>query len=445
MNTGMPDFRNLAEEAKDRIASVLPRSFKSSKFFGAFSSHPGSKAGNSRESSGKRGLGAVKAKLFAGGRGLKAKASRQINVPVILQTALAVVICCGVLIAAGFGIYTVEQLEIHELRADLKAYSQDGVMPATYMNTALSLNVEAIAGRVTALTAVVGDGTGIDTEALQEINLQLIEIEGEAEALNRLIANLHPEETVEKSFSENVQNPLYDLETTVENLILNNEEFAEASAQNGAANDTGAFKVGKSRKQLPLRIVIIFGAAVVIGVFLFLFRKKLFGLFSRGEKPEGKKQSSAGAAKKTGPRQKTGNRDGYRQRRGNPPPAGREPAAKGRVPADRTAASTSPAVPPEQRDPDVTAADIGERSEKTTATPVATATATTAPMPEFADDDPIAKLAPALQKLAVAEREKAAAAKEGSMNYDETISSLAEIATAEADDLFAAADDDELN
>ena len=446
MKTGMPDFRKLAEEAKDRISSALPRGVKIPK------------------PSGKVSFSALKNKFSVKGGNFGGKTKGQINLPVFFHTVVAVLICCGVLIAAGFGIYTVEQLEIHDLRADLKAYSEDGVMPATYMNDALSLSVEAVAGRVSALAATVGDGTGISTEELQEINLQLIEIAGESEELSRLVANLHPDEMTERAFSEKVQNPLYDLETVVENLILNNDEIVDASLQNGAATDTGSIKVGKNKKQLPWLIVNIFVVALAIGVIIFLFRKKFFGLFSRKPKTKQTAQSEtnsrAGKGKGKGqPRQKSGNRSGSPRRQ------------TGEARTAHTAAAVTAPKTETEIEVGAKAAPVAEKANATVSVsakaepePITEKTAEPEPFPpaeeetvlspefpaaepdqaafDFDDGDPLSKLAPAFRKMAESEREKSARdPSDGSMSYDESISSLADIAEEDKDDLFASAED----
>lgn len=440
MKTGMPDFRALAEEAKDRISSVLPQAKKK------------------LPSSGKFSFSRLKNTVSQKRGRIGTKVKSGINIPVVLHAALAVLICCGVLIAAGIGLYTVEQMEIHELRADLKAYSDDGVMPATYMNAALSLNVESLAGRVTSLKEDVGDGTGISTEQLQSINLQLIEIEGESEELSHLIANLHPDETVEKAFSENVQNPLYDLETVVENLIVNNDEISDSSRENGVANDTGSFKIGKKQRQLPWVILIVFGVILVLAIVLLILRRKNALPFFRMQKSGGKRKVKENPAGKRVPRS-NGLRQNAPLRKTETVSSGVTNAEEFSVPEIETENESDSVMFDADTDlfADESAEFLAEQesvSEENDTLNAVEAEFESEPEAEpvaedidaIADEnDPLAKLAPALRKFAEIEREKSAKDKnEGFMSYDENISSLEEIANDESDDLFALDEDDSM-
>ena len=64
------------------------------------------------------------------------------------QTVLAVIVCCSVLIVAGLGFYGAQQMEIQNLKNELKAYVADGLVPAGSMDASVTLNIEAVGGRV---------------------------------------------------------------------------------------------------------------------------------------------------------------------------------------------------------------------------------------------------------------------------------------------------------
>ena len=121
MNIGKIDLKNEFSAVKKKIKNVVPR----------------------RGAAGKKEKQNPRRAGFASSpsQGTGPRRSVVFRVPVGIQTVIAVLVCCGVLFAAGFAVFTVEQMEIVSLKKDLKAYADDGVVPAGSMDSSVALNI----------------------------------------------------------------------------------------------------------------------------------------------------------------------------------------------------------------------------------------------------------------------------------------------------------------
>ena len=226
----------------------------------------------------------------------------RIVVPAFLQTTIAVIVCCGVLLAAGFAIFSVEQYEISSLKSDLKTYSDNGVVPAESLDELLALNVDALAGRVASLERWIDlsdDGT-LSGEDLQWVDAELNAIQEEARKMEILLNDVDAPSAVRTSFKDHVQSPLVTLAQTYEEINLSDEDVASTEVGTGAANDTGEFKLANAlRKTIRWTLIIILILAV-FAVGYFLLRPRWAGYIDKTGNGKGK--NGAGGKKKEKPK-----------------------------------------------------------------------------------------------------------------------------------------------
>lgn len=302
------------------------------------------------------------------------------HVPVALQTVVAVLICCGVLMAAGFAVFTVEQNEISSLKKDLKAYADDGVVPAGSMDASVSLNIEAVAGRVSSLQKIIdgaSDGT-LSNDELQWISTELDEITLESQILNDVLNDTEADKTLKTTYKDAVQSPLVTLQESFDALKVQDADVVDTAVEGGAATDTGAFKSSPGMETgTKWGIAIAAAVLLILILFGFLFRYKIAAFFSRS-----KKTGKASAGKK----KNTKNSRGSASR-----PGGKKPVS---YPSNvKPAEKEHKTIPAEK--PKAAATDESTPLEETSGT-------------ELDENDAfLEELAPALRKLAEKERKKA--------------------------------------
>ena len=220
----------------------------------------------------------------------------KLTIPIGVQTVLAVVICCGVLVLVGAGIITSQQMEVAELKSEIKTYVDDGVVPASAMNDSLSLNIESIGGRVEAARRMLdkAEDNALSNDDIQWLSLEISELQIESERLNDVLNAAEADKSLRKSFNETVQSPLVTLAETFETMTVNDSDIVDTSVENGAAASTGAFKVAGNLEK-GIRWIVVIAIIAVLAVLAFLFRHKLGGLFRR--KPQRGKAKAEAAAK----------------------------------------------------------------------------------------------------------------------------------------------------
>lgn len=300
------------------------------------------------------------------------------HVPVALQTVVAVLICCGVLIAVGFAVFTVEQSEIISLKKDLKTYADDGVVPAGSMEASVSLNVEAVAGRVSSLQKIIdgaADGT-LSNDDLQWLSTEIDEITLESQILNDVLNDTEADKVLKTTYKDTVQSPLVTLQESFDALKVQDADMVDTAVDGGAATDTGAFKSSPGMETgtkwgIAIAVIVL----LILIVLGFLFRYKIAAIFSRS-----KKTGKASAGKK----KNTKNAKGSPSRPGGKKPVSSPPNMKPEEKEHRTISAEKPK-----------AADESTPSEETSGT-------------ELDENDAfLEELAPALRKLAEKERKKA--------------------------------------
>lgn len=246
----------------------------------------------------------------AGERNDMPRRSGKLVLPVGAQTVIAVLVCCGVLLLVGAGVFTSQQMEISDLKAEIKTYVDDGVVPAGSMTESLSLNIEAIGGRIDMVQRVLDNAADgkLSGEDIQWVGVQLNEIQIEVERLNIVLNDADADKALRKLFNETVQSPLVTLTETYDTMTVNDADIVDTTVENGASNDTGAFKVtGELEKSI--RWIVIAVVLVVLIVAAVLFRHKLAGLFRRGGKKQAKGRKTRAASaenskEKAAPKQK---------------------------------------------------------------------------------------------------------------------------------------------
>ncbi|MGN0962177.1 MAG: hypothetical protein ACI4PP_01210 [Clostridia bacterium] len=352
-------------------------------------------------------------------RGTGPRRSVVFHVPVGIQTVIAVLVCCGVLFTAGFAVFTVEQMEINNLKKDLKAYSDDGVVPAGSMDDSVALNIESVAGRIDSLQKIIdgaADGT-LSNDELQWIGIEVDEVSTESQILNDVLNDVDAGKAEKTAYKDTVQSPLVTLQQSYDALQVRDDDVADTTVEGGAATDTGAFKSsGGLDTGTKWGIAIAILAVLALAAAIFLFRHKIAALFSR----------SAKASARSGKRKNDGR--GVKK----PAPAGKKPAA------ERERPKKKPAEKP------------GEKEAPTEKT-VSAATEKTAPNPGENEGEEKAvideneafleELAPALRKMAEKERQKAEdgsgmiePAEEDLLTFDESV--VTQDAIEEEEDSF---------
>lgn len=407
MNFGKINFKNEISAVKKKIKKGIPGKKKKS-------AHQGQSKGWSSPADGSR-------------------RSLVFHVPVALQTVIAVLVCCGVLLVAGFAVLGVQQDEINSLKGDLKAYSDDGVVPAGSMDSSVSLNIEAVAGRVTALQKMINSSADntLSNEDLQWIGVELDEIFVESQILNEVLNDIEANKTLKSTYKDAVQSPLVSLQESYDALKVKDSDVADPSVANGAATNNGAFK-SDGGMQAGVKWGIVIGVLLLVSVVLcFLFRHKLAEIFRRfpgvGKVvPPKKTMNSRG---KTAVSQRSGKK-----------------AAPSVVSAEKKAAKAPVSMK---------AADLSVEQTELTDVAVSVAENAAAGKTTEATDAPVVdeneafleELAPALRKLAEKERQNAmdgsgmiAPSTEDLMTFDDSVISQAEIEDEE-DVLFTKHDE----
>ena len=220
--------------------------------------------------------------------------------PVGVQTVLAVVICCGVLSLVGAGIFTSQQMEIQELKAEIRSYVDDGVVPAGAMNDSISLNIESVGGRIDGIQRMLDndEDNALSNDDIQWIALEINELQIESERLNSVLNDADADESLRRSFNDTVQSPLVTLSETFETMTVNDADIVDTAVENGAAANTGAFKVGGNLEKGIRWIVVVVIVVVFCGV-VFLFRHKLEKFLPGGKKrSRGKAKAKAASSSK---------------------------------------------------------------------------------------------------------------------------------------------------
>ena len=369
------------------------------------------------------------------------KRNGRVVVPVFLQTTIAVFVCCGVLAAAGFALFTVEQYEIAGLKADLKTYADAGVVPADSLEDSLALNVEALAGRVAALEKISasGGGASLGGEDLQWLGAELTAVQEEARKMDQILNDVDAADNVRAAFKDKIQSPLVTLQQNYDSLGISDEDVASTSVETGAATNTGEFKLANAlRRGIRWTLLILAVLAVLVLICLAL-RRRFGGSLAAAlrERPQ-----KAAKAKKQRPRRSAAAKGKKRQR-----PAAKEtvkPAAPAAAAADapEAAAEAESAEPAGSEPP-----RAGDEDENNADAEAAAAAAAEAAKKE--ETDFYENLAPSLKKMAETERANAAEgaampspAEEDLLSFDASVESLGSI-DSDDDDLFLADGGDE--
>lgn len=400
MNIGKIDLKNEFSAVKKKIKNVVPR----------------------RGAAGKKEKQNPRRAGFASSpsQGTGPRRSVVFRVPVGIQTVVAVLVCCGVLFAAGFAVFTVEQMEIVSLKKDLKAYADDGVVPAGSMDSSVALNIESVAGRIDSLQKIIdgaADGT-LSNDELQWIGTQVDEVSAESQILNDILNDVEADKTEKTAYKDSVQSPLVTLQQSYDALQIRDDDVADTGVEDGAATDTGAFKSsGGLETGTKWGIAIAVLAMLALAAAAFLFRHKIAALFS----------SSAKASSRSGGKRKNDGR-GVKK----PTPAEKKPSPERERPKKKTAEKptakemTAEATEPAAADETASAPTESQGEEKA-----------------VIDENEafLEELAPALRKIAEKERKKAEdgsgmiePAEEDLMTFDESV--VTQDAIEEEEDSF---------
>lgn len=307
----------------------------------------------------------------------------RIVVPVGVQTVIAVLICCGVCVLAGIGLLTAQQLEIASLKNDLKTYVDDGVVPANSMDDSLSLNLEAVAGRVANLQTMAASATNgkLSNDDLQWFGTELDEVQMESQMLNNILNDTEADKAAKTAYKDKILNPLVDVQAAYDNLKVEDSAVADTGVENGAATDTGAFKSSAAAKAGIKWALFIIIAIVVIAAVLFLLRHRLADMLHRGK--------NTGLAEKKRERASVGNQ---KRRNTKKPEAQNKPVADKRENTDRK--ETKAGVKHERSFPKIDPSIGGETEDNTGG--------------EISEEDAFYEnLAPTLRKMAEEERKNA--------------------------------------
>lgn len=315
------------------------------------------------------------------------------HVPVGIQTVIAVLVCCGVLFAAGFAVFTVEQMEINSLKKDLRAYVDDGVVPAGSMDSSVSLNIEALAGRVSALQKIIDGASGgtLSNDELQWLGTELDEVSVESQILSEVLDDVEAGKTAKMAYKDTVQSPLVSLQQSYDALKVQDEDVADTAVESGAATDTGAFKFsGGIGAEVKWGIAIVVLILLVLAVLAFIFRHKIAAFFTKGKKAE---KGAAGKRKRKNP---SGSRASGRQGKNLSSAAGKKETPVKPVPKKEAETKSAAEKPTDE---------TKSASEPTEAGPETESTESATAVDE--NEAFLEELAPALRKLAEKERQKA--------------------------------------
>lgn len=369
------------------------------------------------------------------GSSSKSKGDRRtIVIPSPVHTVIAVVICCIVMVAAGFAVFTVEQKEINDLKSDLKYYTSDGVVSSDIMDNSVSLNMEAMKARVAALERMANKSTvkQLSKEDIQWLSSELASAHRGAQILEDILNDIDADKVTRKAFEEQVQTPLAEVQEAYDKLGIEEKSSAGGNGDAvGAATNNGLFKT-KEGKGHTFRLILIAAIVLVLLVCGFLFRERLFALILR--RSEGKKATKKGGKAKS----KSGNPSAKKQTAGSKNSPSSAPRKK-MTPAKGIAPEDIPVVASAEKEiaPEINADETAETPEPA---PGETDdnTATTV---ETEHDEFYGVLAPGLQKLAEEERRKAeegaampAPAEEDLISFDDLVTSQKDIGDDDEDD-----------
>lgn len=229
-------------------------------------------------------------------------------VPIGFQTVLAVVVCCSVLVVAGLGFYGAQQMEIQNLKSELNAYVADGLVPAGSMDDSITLNIEAVSGRVANLQKIMDQATNgkLSNEDLLWIGTELNAVSAESQILNDILNEVEADKNLRNVYADTIQSPIVVIQESYATLSASADLPGENS--NGAAASTGAFK-SSGNMEKSIRWIVVIVVVVLLLLVAFLFRHKLSAVLFRRHKEDLKsasaskasaqKHSSATKAKKT--------------------------------------------------------------------------------------------------------------------------------------------------
>lgn len=206
-------------------------------------------------------------------------------VPIGLQTILAVVVCCSVLLVVGFIFYGAQQMEIQDLKKELKAYVADGLVPAGAMDSSVTLNVEAVSGRVDNLEKMMArakDGA-LSADDLLWIGTELNAVQAESRILSDILNDTDADKNVRNAYADTIQGPIVVLQETYATLTASNTTAEEGGDSTGAAGDTGAFQ-SKTAMKKNIRWVVVILIVVVLALGAFLLRGKWLPLLPHRRK-----------------------------------------------------------------------------------------------------------------------------------------------------------------
>lgn len=331
-------------------------------------------------------------------------------VPIGLQTVLAVVVCCSVFLVAGVIFYGAQQMEIQDLKKELKAYVADGLVPAGSMDSSVTLNVEAISSRVENLETrmnLAKDGS-LSNDELLWIGTELNAVQAESQILNDILNDIDADKNVRKSYSDTIQGPIVVLQETYATLSASGSSDSSIAGDNdstGAIGDTGAFQTGSKIEQ-SVRWIIIVLVIAGLALVVFLSRRRWLPLISPQRKKGNRinKGTAPGSSIKKQPQKKA------------------ETANDGKIAHDHPFAAEK-----EKAEDDVVVKENADSAEDSEA--------------ELSEEDVFLAEAAALQRMAAEEREKAQVGSgmtepsaEDLLSFDASVASQAEL--SEGDDLL---------
>lgn len=294
-------------------------------------------------------------------------------VPIGLQTVLAVVICCSVFLVVGLIFYGAQQMEIQDLKKELKAYVADGLVPAGSMDSSVTLNIDAIGSRVDNLEArmnLAKEGS-LSNEELLWIGTELNAVQAESQILNDILNDIEADKDMRKSYADTIQGPIVVLQEAYATLSASGSSVGGDDDSTGAVGDTGAFSAGSKMEQGMHGLVVVL-VVVVLVLVVFLLRHKWLPLISRRQKKakDTKKRDSSGNTVKKQPQKKA------------------EPMKNGKMTHDHPFAEEKG----KQNDEVSAEKDVASEQE---------------PPAELSEEEAFLAEAAALQRMAAEEREKA--------------------------------------
>lgn len=234
-------------------------------------------------------------------------------VPIGVQTVMAVVVCCAVFLVAGMGFLGAQQIEIQNLKNELKAYVADGLVPAGSMDASVTLNIEAVAGRVANLETKMAQATKgeLTKEELLWIGTELNAVNAESQILNDILNDVDADKNVRKAYADTVQSPIVVLQESYSTLSIPGAA-GENGENKGAAGNTGAFK-SSGNMEKGIRWVVVIAVVVILLLAVFILRRKLSAMLLRHHKEEAKnapKKRKPAEPAKTGAKTKSGKGQG---------------------------------------------------------------------------------------------------------------------------------------